>query len=346
MTARPIHDLPRRLDESPMAPLQIAAVAVTVAISALDGYDVLAASFAAPAVSRAWGIGKATLGLVLSSGLFGMAFGALALAPLADLVGRRALILASLAVMALGMALSALAPSPACLAAWRFLTGLGIGAMVAVITPLAAEFANARRRPLALALMAMGYPAGGLFGGAAAAYLLSAFGWRALFWLGSAAALCLLPAVLLFLPEPMVFLLARRGPGSLTRVNRLLKRFGQPAVTDLPPAAQGGPRPYAQIFAPGVRFRTVQLTAVSVTYAMVAYYMLSWLPQMVADAGFAPATASLASAVNGAAGIGGGVMLGALAQRQGLARLTSAAMAGVGVALVAFGFSPPVLPLL
>ena len=110
-----------RLGEGPMAPLQIAAVAVTVAISALDGYDVLAASFAAPSISHAWGLGKTGLGLVLSSGLFGMAFGALALAPLADLVGRRVLVFLALALMAGGMALSALAPSPLHLAGWRFL---------------------------------------------------------------------------------------------------------------------------------------------------------------------------------------------------------------------------------
>jgi len=129
--------------------MQVAAVAVTVIISALDGYDVLAASFAAPAISHAWGVGKAVLGLVLSSGLFGMALGALVLSPLADLVGRRRLVFLSLALMAVGMLLSALAQSLGQLVAWRVLTGVGIGAMVAVITPLAAEFANSRRRPLA-----------------------------------------------------------------------------------------------------------------------------------------------------------------------------------------------------
>ena len=329
-----------------MSSTQVAAVSMTVVISALDGYDVLAASFAAPAISHAWGVGKAALGLVLSSGLFGMALGALVLSPLADLVGRRRLVFLSLALMAVGMLLSALAQSPWQLATWRVLTGVGIGAMVAVITPLAAEFANSRRRPLALALMAMGYPAGGVLGGLLSAYLLEAQGWRAVFWTGFAAALALLPCVYFFLPEPLAFLLAKRGPDGLERVNRLLKRFRQEAVAELPPQTPEVGRAYARIFAPGLRMRTIKLTGVSLTYAMVAYYMLTWLPQMVADAGFASSTASLASAVNGAAGILGGVMLGVLAQRLGLARLTAAAMAGVGLALVAFGFAPAVLPLL
>jgi predicted MFS family arabinose efflux permease len=129
-------------------------------------------------------------------------------------------------------------------------------------------------------------------------------------------------------------------------VNRLLRRFRQEPIAELPPRTPEVGRAYAQIFAPGLRIRTLKLTAVSVTYAMVAYYMLTWLPQMVADAGFAPATASLASAVNGAAGILGGVTLGVLAQRLGLARLTATAMGGVGAALVAFGFAPAVLPAL
>jgi MFS family permease len=90
-------DIRRRIDAAPMSRAQISAVAMTVILSALDGYDVLSVTFAAPAIALDWAIGKAALGIVLSSGLAGMAAGSLLLAPLADIHGRRKLVLASLA---------------------------------------------------------------------------------------------------------------------------------------------------------------------------------------------------------------------------------------------------------
>src|SRR5688500_11534554 len=77
------------LESSPMSGMQVRAVAVTGILSALDGYDVLAMTFAAPGISQAWGVGKAELGLMLSSGLVGMAAGSLLLAPQGDRFGRR-----------------------------------------------------------------------------------------------------------------------------------------------------------------------------------------------------------------------------------------------------------------
>ena len=335
-----------RFDSAPMSRAQVAAVAVTVALSALDGYDVLSVTFAAPAIALDWGIGKAALGVLLSGGLAGMALGSLVLAPFADVVGRRKLVLGSLVLMAVGMLLSAFAQSLVQLVAWRVLTGLGIGAMVAVINPLAAEFANARRRALALALMAMGYPLGGLIGGLVSAVLLRLYGWPAVFLVGFVAASIFLPIVLRFLPEPLAFLLAQRKPDSLARVNALLVRCGLDGVAVLPAEAPLGSAGYAAVFAPGQRRTTMRITCANLLFVMAVYYVLSWLPQMVTEAGFPPSTASLVAAVANLAGIAGGVMLGWLASRAGLKRLTVATMIGLGLATTAFGFTPPSLPLM
>lgn len=339
-------DLRFRFDAAPLSGTQIAALAVTIALSALDGYDVLSVTFAAPAIAHDWGVGKAALGVLLSAGLGGMALGSLVLAPIADVTGRRKLILASLFLMALGMLLSSFAQSLPHLIVWRVVTGLGIGAMVAVISPLAAEFSNARHRTLALALMAMGYPLGGLIGGLLAAALLQLYGWRAVFLAGFVAAGVLIPIVLRYVPEPLAFLLARRRPDSLGRVNRLLLRCGHDAVAVLPaapPVAQTG---YAAIFAPGQAGTTVKLVMANLLFVMTVYYVLSWLPQMVAEAGFPPSTASLVAAIANLCGTAGGVTLGWRAGHGGLQRLTAATMIGLALATSAFGITPPLLPLL
>ena len=63
------------LSSSAMSGLQVAAVAVTIGLNALDGFDVLAISFASPGIAAEWGIDRAQLGIVLSMELFGMAVG-------------------------------------------------------------------------------------------------------------------------------------------------------------------------------------------------------------------------------------------------------------------------------
>lgn len=98
-----------------------------VLLTMLDGFDVMAMAFTAPHVSADWQLSGKLLGMLFSAGLIGMALGALGLAPLADRIGRRALTLACLAILTVGMGMSALASTAWQLGALRLLTGLGIG---------------------------------------------------------------------------------------------------------------------------------------------------------------------------------------------------------------------------
>jgi len=338
-------DLRAALDAAPMARARTAAVAVTVGLSALDGYDVLSLSFAAPAIVADWNVGKAALGLLLSIGLVGMAAGSLLLGPLADRIGRRRLVIINLLVMAAGMFASTFARSIFELGACRLVTGIGIGSMVAVINPLAAEFANNKRRPLAMALMTIGYPAGGLAGGLLAAMLIEVDGWRAVFLAGGIASLIMLPVVLVFLPESPHYLLARGGAREKRELGAMLERMGLGQIREFsfsPPAAQGG---YSGVFARGQLGRTIQVTALNLLFVIPVYYVLSWLPQIVADAGFAPGQASLTGAMVNLAGIAGGLALGYAASAARLFPLTALVMAGTGIVVALIGIAPASLPL-
>ena len=64
------------------------AVLICILLNALDGFDVLAVSFASPGIAAEWSINKAELGVVLAMELVGMAFGSILLGGLADRVGR------------------------------------------------------------------------------------------------------------------------------------------------------------------------------------------------------------------------------------------------------------------
>src|SRR6476660_7828823 len=105
--------------DSPMGALQVLVVAITVALNALDGFDVLSISFASPGIAQEWGIDRAALGIVLSMELVGMAIGAMLLGGVADKIGRRPTVVGCLIVMAAGMLLATTASGVIALSCWR-----------------------------------------------------------------------------------------------------------------------------------------------------------------------------------------------------------------------------------
>ncbi len=220
--------------KNPMSGIQIAVVAITIGLNALDGFDVLAISFASPGIARAWGIDRAALGFVLSMELIGMGLGSIFLGGVADKIGRRRTLLGCLTVMTVGMIMATRAKGVYDLSVWRVFTGLGIGGMLAAINAVAAEFSNARRRSLNVSLMAIGYPIGAVVGGSISALLLKQGDWRVVFEFGAAATAAFIPLVLWFVPESISWLCRRQPAGALAGVNRGLGRMGRPPVAALP----------------------------------------------------------------------------------------------------------------
>lgn len=330
---------PRKIiDELPMSRLQIAAVATTVGLNALDGFDVLSISFAAPGIAKEWGIDRGQLGIVLSMELIGMAVGSVLLGGLADRIGRRRLMLGCLAVMAVGMFMATTVSRIEALSAWRLLTGLGIGGMLATINAVAAEFSSLKRRNLSLALMTIGYPIGAVVGGSIAALLLKGGDWRIVFEFGAVITACFIPLVYVFVPEPVHYLVERRPEGALEQINRTLKRMGHAAVEALPPVSSDAPRrSVADILKPGLIGTTLLVTFGYFTHIMTFYFILKWSPKIVADMGFAASSAAQVLVWANVGGATGGAIFGLLAQRFDVRRMTIFTLVVSGAAVALFG---------
>ena len=223
-------DLRHVVDQGPMRGFQWVAIAVCVVLNMIDGFDVLVMAFTASSVAADWSLGGAQLGMLLSAGLLGMAAGSLFIAPWADRVGRRPLILLCLVISGSGMLLSALSQTPTQLALLRGLTGLGIGGILASSNVIASEYASKRWRGLAVSLQSTGYALGATFGGLLAVWLLSHWGWRSVFFAGGLMTFAAIVPVLLWLPESLDFLLSRQPAKALERVNRLAVKLDRPSL--------------------------------------------------------------------------------------------------------------------
>ncbi len=339
-----VESVRQSLDEAKMSRVQVVAIIVAVLIAGLDGYDLQAMAFVAPVVSKAWSIQKELLGLLLASSLIGMAGGSLGLSPLADVIGRKPMVLIALALMTLGSLASAVSGTVWELGISRGATGLGIGVMMSLTTAMAAEFASGRSRSFAIAATTVGVSVGGMIGGVAAAGLVESYGWRWVFGLAATLGTALFLLALVALPESPAYLTARWPKNAFERLNGVLARLGQPPISEAPLRREVERSSYRALFAPGVASTTIRFAVVYMLTVTAAFYIISWLPQIVADVGFPPSTASLIAITTSLVGVPSALIAGTLASRLRPIAVASAAMVGFGLALVLLGIVPPTVP--
>ena len=304
---------PRKIiDDTRMSVMQMLAVGMCILLNALDGFDVLSISFAAPGIADDWGINRAALGVVLSMELIGMAVGSIALGNLADRIGRRPTIMFCLIVMSIGMFFTGGAQSITALSIHRFYTGLGIGGMLASTNAMTAEFANKKHRDLSVILMAGGYPLGVIIGGSIASYLLVDHSWRSIFYFGSTATIAFLPLVWFVLPESIAFLINKGGPNALSRINATLKHIGKQTIDAMPEMIVQGKTNVLELFRPRLLMITVVLTVAYFMHIMTFYFTLKWIPKIVVDMGFSAASAGGVLVWANVGGLSGCLLLGLL----------------------------------
>ncbi|MCW2387784.1 MFS family permease [Sphingobium sp. B11D3B] len=315
-------------------------VVLMILLNALDGFDVLSSAFAAPGISAEWGIPRSALGIVLSAELVGMGFGSVILGGVADRIGRKDTMLICLVVMAIGMYLAHAATGVTLLTVWRFVTGLGIGGMLAATNAVTAESTSKSSRSLAMALYVIGYPIGGVVGGfAAQSWLLVEYDWRAVFMFGAVVTAIMIPLVFFLVPETPAFYAARRPANVIEKVNRSLRALRKRTIEALPPLRTEGPQPKVTdiLSKPGLRKVTWLLAFGYMFHTLTFYYILKFAVQIVADSGFSQAdAASTLTWANIGGAIGGG-LFGFLLKKWDIKGPTIAMMIAGVVAVAWFG---------
>lgn len=285
-------------------------VGLCFAINMADGVDVTILSFIAPRLQAEWAIGPDTMGTLFSAGLVGMAIGGMFIAPLADRLGRRAVILAALVLMSIGMFASSFAPSVPVLFAMRIVVGSGIGTVLAAMAALAAESAPADRRNMAVGIVQAGYPFAAVFTGLIVAQLLPVFGWQSMLLGAAMLTVVLFPAAWVVLPQdrPLDSGVARAEAGKV-----------------------------GQLFSVGLRGRTIALWSAVFFGLMVLYFIVSWIPKLSIAAGLSETNGIYAGALYNAGAFVGTMSMSVLALRVPLGRLVPTMLVLAGVAMVVFG---------
>jgi len=200
-----------------------------------DGYDLVVYGTVVSTFLRNPGevgaLTPAAAGALGSYALIGVLVGALTAGAVGDIIGRRKVMLVSYAWFAVFMGFTALATSSAMFGLGRFLTGIGVGALVGTTGALVAEFAPAGKKNLCNAITYSGVPFGSLLAALLGILLLGSIGWRGLFWIGALPLVTLLPLAYLKMPESVAWLVSR---GRIEEAHRVSARTGMPMPTELP----------------------------------------------------------------------------------------------------------------
>ena len=290
--------------------------ALCTLIQICDGYDVNSIGWAVPSLTHVWNLpGPAFTTAFLWSSI-GIMVGALSAGPIGDRVGRKPLLLASVAIFGLASLLSAFAPSLGALALLRFFTGLGIGGAFPGAATLAGDYAPHRLRATMIMATFTGAPIGGFVGGQIVAALLPHFGWPLIFILGGGFPLLLVLVLALWLPESPRFLArkANLSPGQTA----LLERLGIAAdQADQHPLDIASGNPIRMLFGKGYALQTVLLWVIFFCSLMNLFLFGYWLPEVLHLIGMTPAGAVFASSLRDLGAIFAVLYLGLLIDRVG-----------------------------
>ncbi|WP_213878715.1 aromatic acid/H+ symport family MFS transporter [Pseudomonas sp. dw_358] len=282
-----------------------------------DGYDAAVMGFIAPALMHDWGMAPAQMGVILGAGMFGVALGALIAGPYSDRLGRKRVLLVSVLCFGVFCLLSSFARGPNEMAVLRFLTGLGLGAVMPNCVTLVSEYMPQGRRGLMITLMYCGFNIGSGAGGFVAAALLPVGGWKAVVMLGGLCPLAIIPVLLWMLPESALYMVVRNK--SQDKIRHLLQRMGgvfEPATRFvLHTPAIDKKAQVLKLFSNGYAQGTLMLWLTYFMGLFVIYLLNGWLPTIMRTNGFSMEKAAITAGLFQLGGTLGGLLVGTLMDR-------------------------------
>jgi MFS family permease len=292
-----------------MKAIQILIIVICFLCNMLDGMDVLIISYTAPAIAKAWSISPANLGIVFSSGLVGMTVGAIFLAPLADRFGRKPLMILAALIMGSCIYLTSFATDINVLMIYRFISGLGIGTMMASTAAITAEYAPVSTRDFWVSTVVAGYPVGAVLTGLSSAKIIAESGWEHLFQLAGIATFLVVPILLFLLKESDEF-----------------KAKAKPEEAKL-----------SALFTSEYKWSTWQLWGALFLSFTTLYFLMNWIPKLAANAGLSMELAIYSGTIFNLGAIVGIPVQGYFSSRFGLKKSIGTLLLITAVLLGIFG---------
>ncbi|MEP3589032.1 MAG: MFS transporter [Marinobacter sp.] len=252
-----------------------------------DGYDLVIYGVVLPLLMDQWNLNPYVAGLLGSSALFGMMFGAMGFGMLSDKWGRKKVILMCVVLFSLTTVINGFATNAWQFGILRFIAGLGIGGVMPNVVSLMSEYSPARKRSTLVALMFSGYAVGGMISAGLGIWIVPNFGWEIMFYLAIVPML-LLPLMIKYLPESVAFLMAQKREGEARNILCQVapfKAINEQDVLVVPPTTESK-APVLELFRGGRAMSTLMFWVAFFNCLLMVYALGSWLPKLMSAAGY------------------------------------------------------------
>ncbi|OTG86579.1 MFS transporter [Acinetobacter sp. ANC 3832] len=302
------------VDKAKFTPFHFRVVAWCLLIILFDGYDLAINGVVLPLLMDDWGLSAVQAGMLASTALAGMMFGAMIFGSLADKIGRKKVIMICIVLFSGLTFAGGFASNPTEFAILRFLAGLGIGGVMPNLVALTSEYAPQRMRSTLVTTMFSGYAVGGVMAALLGSWFTPNFGWQIMFFIAGIP-LLLLPIIWKFLPESLTFIVKQ---GRQDQARQIVRRLA-PDVSiqentlfelskiDVPESAN-----VASLFRRGRTKNTLLFWLAFFSCLLTMYALSSWLPKLMMTAGYSMDNSlmfMLAMNVGAVVGIVGGGIL-------------------------------------
>jgi AAHS family 3-hydroxyphenylpropionic acid transporter len=227
-----------------------------------EGIDLQTAGVAAAGIRQQFHPDSQTLSYFFSAGTFGLFIGAICGGRLADMIGRKRVLVSSIVVFGLFSLATALAWDFSALVAARLATGLGLGGALPNLISIGSENAPPHRRNASVAMIYSGTPLGGTLASVVSLLVPTAH-WKTIFVIGGLLPLIVAPIIAIYLRESEAY--------SRLRSEALVTGALRPGLFSFLEQGRAG--------------RTFLLWASFLLSLLTLYLLLNWLPTLLAANG-------------------------------------------------------------
>lgn len=254
-------------------------------IMLFDGYDLVIYGSVVPQLMEEWALTPVIAGWMGSAALFGMMFGAVAVGPLADRLGRRRVVLYSMTLASICALATAATWDATSFATTRFITGVGLGGAIPNIVALMNDLAPTARRSRMTTIMLSFYSIGAMISALVAMLIIPRFGWQATFLIGGIP-LLFLPWMSRQMPESLHFLLEKDKDAARALLKQIDPAIDHGQVSFEAPQRTSSAAPLSRLFSEGRGLGTVFLWLGFGMCMLMVYGLNTWLPKIMVAGGF------------------------------------------------------------